>query len=109
MKKTILPIAIIITLLLTACLLVKSASALEYQWKFVITEVVDRASAVKVFELLQPVPGVEDIDINILRKSVTVSFDDDLTDEMKLMRRLIKAGYTIEKKEVMMEPSVGVM
>ena len=109
MKKTILPIALVLGMLLTNFLMAGPVSALEYQWKFVISEIKDRPSAVKVYELLQPVVGVEEIDINILRQAVFVFFEDDLTNEVKLKQLLIKGGYTVEKMEVMVEPKEGIM
>ena len=105
-KRKILCIS---SILISSFILASSALALEYQWKFVISELKDKNSAVAVFEVLQAVPGVEDIDINILRKSTFVFFDDELTDENKLKRHLQKAGFTVEKMQVMVEPKEGIM
>lgn len=109
MKKITLPIVLALSMLLMNFLMAGPVSALEYQWKFVISEIKDRPSAVKVYELLQSIVGVEEIDINILRQAVFVFFEDDLTDEMKLKQLLIKGGYTVEKMEVMVEPKTGIM
>ena len=86
-----------------------TAMALEYQWKFVMPAVDNRETAVKVYEVLEAINGVYDIEIDMLRNSVMFFYDDDKTDEKAVKNKLTEAGYEIEKMMVLEEPREGVM
>jgi hypothetical protein len=90
-------------------LLASSASALEYQWKFVILEMDNRDAAVNVYEVLDSIKGVYDIEPNIERTSVKFFFDDDYTNEDVAFNLLTERGYKIHKKMLLEEPKGGVM
>jgi len=85
------------------------AMGLEFQWKFIIPTMDDRESAVEVYELLDSIKGVYDIEPNIERNSVMFFYDDDHTNEDVAIKVLTDAGYRIEKKMLLEEPKGGVM
>jgi len=98
-------------ILLTCAFLLaaNTASALEYQWKFVMPAIDNRESAVKIYELLDSIKGVYDIVPNIERNSVMFFFDDDYTNEDVAIKVLTDAGYRIEKKMLLEEPKGSAM
>lgn len=89
--------------------LAKSAHGLEFQWKFVMPAVDNRETAVKVYDVLDSVNGVYDIEINMERNSVMFFYDDEKTDDEIAEKTLRDAGYVIEKKMLLEEPKGGVM
>ena len=86
-----------------------TASALEFQWKFVMPAIDNRESAVKVYDLLDSIKGVYDIVPNIERHSVMFFFDDDYTNEDVAIKVLTDAGYKIDKTMLLEEPKGGIM
>lgn len=86
-----------------------TAMALEYQWKFVMPAVDNRETAVKVYEVLENINGVYDIQIDMLRNSVMFFYNDEKTDEEAVKKKLTEAGYEIEKMMMLEEPREGVM
>ncbi len=101
MKKLLLSLVILV--------IASPAFSLEYQWKFSIPTMDTRESAVKVYELLDNINGVYDIEVNIERNSVMFFYDDDKTDVSIAKSKLIDAGYAIEKTMLLEEPKGGVM
>ena len=86
-----------------------TASALEFQWKFVMPAIDNRESAVKIYDLLDSIKGVYDIVPNIERHSVMFFFDDDYTNEDVAIKVLTDAGYKIDKTMLLEEPKGGIM
>ena len=86
-----------------------AASALEFQWKFVMPAIDNRETAVNVYEILDEIQGVYDIELNMERNSVMFFFDDEKTTEEVAEKKLKDAGYEIEKMMLLEEPKGGVM
>ena len=102
-----------VCLLLTATALVlfagKEAPALEYQWKLVLPELNDRASAVRIFAIIEQIPGIEDIDVNIERNWLTILYDDERTSLDMVKTRLQESGFSVQRTMLLEEPREGLM
>ncbi len=86
-----------------------TAWAFDYQWKFVISNMDDSKSAVAVFDLLHSIPSVSDVEIDTFRQSATFYFEEDVTDEIEVKKRLTKAGFKVEKMMLLKETNTGIM
>lgn len=86
-----------------------TAWAFDYQWKFVISNMDDSKSAVAVFNLLHSIPSISDVEIDTLRQSATFYFEEDVTDEIEVKKRLGKAGFKVESMTLLQEPNTGIM
>jgi len=86
-----------------------NAMALEFQYQYNIPSMNDRQTAVKIWETVEVIKGVLDIDVNLERKYLFVTFDDTYTNEDVISETLEKAGYKVKKMSLMLEPREGVM
>jgi len=98
-----------ILFILTFLLFVSNAQAKEYQWKFFMPAIDNRATAVAVYEVLENVHGVYDIVPDVVFNSVMFFFDDDKTNDEIAAKALTDGGYVIEKKMLLEEPKGGLM
>jgi len=83
--------------------------SLEFQYQYDIPSMVDRQTAVKIWETVENIRGVLDLDVNLERKYLFVTFDDAYVDEDAIKAALEKAGYTVKQVSLMLEPKEGVM
>ncbi len=103
-----------VVMMLTGCLFLLATGtdhthALEYQWKFVIPAMNDRPSAVRVFEVIEQIPGVLDIDVNIDRNWLMFLYDDEKTDMETVKSRLQESGFSVQRTMLLEEPREGIM
>lgn len=82
---------------------------LEFQYQYDIPSMADRETAVKIWETVENIKGVIDIDVNLERKYLFVTFDDTYVDEEVIQTALEKAGYKVKRMSLMLEPREGVM
>ncbi len=90
-------------------LLAGTVQAKEYQWKFFISAIDNRETAVVVYEVLDNIDGVYEIVPDVVFNSVMFFFDDDKTNEEFAEKALTDAGFVIEKKMMLEEPKGGLM
>ncbi len=108
MKKRQFQRCIILTLTGLA-LFASSVSALEFQYKFIIPDMDDRKTAGKIYELVDSIKGVMEVDIDFLRQALIFSYDDDYTNEEKIKKQLEENNYRVGKIMLLKEPREGVM
>lgn len=98
-----------ISLTIVFLLIAATASALEFQWKFTINSMDNRETGVKVYEALDSINGVYDIEVNFERNTVMFFLNDDKTDEEKVLKSLKADGFVVDKVMLLEEPREGVM
>ena len=85
------------------------AMALEFQFQYDLPSMNDRPTAVKMWETVEVVKGVLEVEVNFERKYLFVTFDDTYTNEEAIKQALTDAGYPVKKMALMLEPREGVM
>jgi len=69
----------------------------------------DRPTAVKIWETVEVIKGVLEVEVNFERKYLFVTFNDTHTNEDAIRKVLGKAGYKVKEMHLMLEPREGVM
>ncbi len=82
---------------------------LEFQHQYDIPSMTDRKIALKIWETVEEIKGVLDIDVNLERKYLFVTYDDTYVDEDAIKEVIEKAGYKVRRVSLMLEPREGVM
>ncbi len=102
----------LVAFLLPVCFVLLFATnglSLEFQYQYDIPSMVDRQTAVKIWETVENIKGVLDLDVNLERKYLFVTFDDAYVDEEVIKTALEKAGFKVKRLSLMLEPKEGVM
>ena len=76
----------------------------EYTVRLTIPEITSEGSAEKARATLKEIQGVFDVESNVLRHTATFTYEDDETEVDQIEQVLGKAGFSVEKVDILREP-----
>lgn len=76
----------------------------EYTVRLTIPGITSEDSASKARSTLKGIDGVFDVESNVLRHTVTFTYEDEDTEVDQIEKTLGKFGFSVEKVDILREP-----